>query len=144
MTPSSDRALRPSTRVDALKLLSGRLAAAGSLTVEMRDALRRGDAIAIEQRTDRLERLLTEVRVLVGEVERLAPPADAEEHGLAEARERFEATATALAREGAVSGGLLAGLVDRARRLFESSASYRSDGRPTELRRPTLDLKELA
>ena len=133
----------------ALDRLSESLASAAALTQEMRVALMAGDAAAIDARTLRLENLLVEIRAVITELEKSPQPATSDDASLTAARERFEATATRLAREGAVSGGMLAGLVARVRSLFEQfapndAASYGSDGRPPERAALNLRLKELA
>lgn len=130
-----------------LDMLRERLEGAERLHAEMADALKRGDATAIDTATSRLETLLLEFKVLRQGLDRSATATSRDDRELDRAREAFESTAVRLARSSAISGGLLTRLVEMSRRLsaaIESArgADYMPSGRPSESGRRGLRLEE--
>ena len=128
----------PSIRAELLVKLRLRLEAAEQLSREAQAALKRGDALAIDEGTSRLETLLLEFRVLESEYRRL--PALVLGQNLAEeqAREALQSAALRIARSAAIGSGLLARLVGMARQLLDaasvdSGGGYTPRGRAAEL-----------
>ena len=147
---STDSSKPHASRADVLLQLSCRLEAAERLTAEMRAGLRDADAEAIDDAASRLRTLALECKLLHEEFQRCpAEAAGTTDSGLARASVRFEQTATRLAREAAVSGGLLERLVELSRRLIATIGTpegdtYMASGRKREHPVGGVDLREMA
>jgi hypothetical protein len=108
--------------------LRERLEQAGSLTADVRDALKRADGRGIEAATSRLETLALELKLLHAEYRRLpAEDAGRDEPALTHARAALEAAATRLARSSAAGGGLLERLVTMSRNLIGTVQAARGE-----------------
>lgn len=147
---STDPLERSATRVELLEGLRERLERAEALAAEVRRALGRADAEAIEAATARLETLGLEFKLLDAEYRRIPTPADGpsdREHE--RARAAFEVAATRLARSAATSSGLLERLVAMSRGLSATlqaalGETYRPTGRTREATLAGLRLRKQA
>jgi hypothetical protein len=137
--------------VRLMEQLTERLNGAETLSADLRLGLQRADAPAIEAATARLETLVLELRVLLGEYRRLFPaggavPAD---ERLASARAGLEASAARLVRSQAMASGLLERMVTLHRGLLgilaaASGEPYQRSGAAPLLAPPGLRLRERA
>ena len=150
MPSPTSNSQHPASRADVLLQLNRQLESAERLTAEMRQGLRDADADAIDAAAARLRTLALECKLLHEEYRRFpVEPMEADGPGFAEARALFERTATRLARNAAVSGGLLARLVELSRQLIESLGpaggdTYMPSGRTRENPVGGVGLRELA
>lgn len=129
-------------------MLGQKLGLACELTRRMHDGLLAGDAESIDETTGRLQTLAAECRLLADELKR-GSATRGEDADWPNAHLAFEQVAIEMARQSAIQGGLLHGLVGLTRRLLDTFAAvrgdaYSRDGRTMETPFEGLRLKELA